>query len=98
MTEITPNELHTRMQQQDIFLLDVREPFEHEAFNIGGKLIPLGDIITMAENIPTDKPVILYCKTGIRSQLAIQRLQNKFGFTNLLNLKGGMEAWKKAIH
>ena len=97
MTEITPNELNKKIQQQDIFLLDVREPFEHEAFNIGGKLIPLGDIITMAENIPTGKPVILYCKTGIRSQIAIQRLQYKFGFTNLLNLKGGMEAWKKNI-
>lgn len=95
MTGITPKELQAKLQQQDLFLLDIREPFEQEAFNIGGELIPLGDIISKAENIPTDQPVIVYCEKGIRSQIAIQRLQDKFGFTNLINLTGGMEAWKK---
>jgi rhodanese-related sulfurtransferase len=85
------------MQQQEVYLLDVRELLEHEDFNIGGKLIPLGDLISQAENIPKDKPVIVYCKKGIRSQIAIQRLQEKFDFTNLVNLKGGMDAWKKSI-
>jgi adenylyltransferase/sulfurtransferase len=97
MTGITPAELQTRLQHEKLFLLDVREPFEHADFNIGGLLIPLGDIISMAENIPADEPVIVYCKKGIRSQIAIQRLQDKFGFTNLINLKGGMEAWKREV-
>ncbi len=97
MTDITPIELQELIQQQDIFLLDVREPHEHAAFNIGGELIPLGDVMRNAANIPKDKPVIVYCKKGIRSQLAIQRLQDKFGFTNLINLKGGMEAWKRDV-
>lgn len=94
MIHITPRELQIRLQQQELFLLDVREPFEHEAFNIGGQLIPLGNIIGMAENIPYNQPVIVYCKKGIRSQIAIQRLENKFGFANLINLEGGIEAWK----
>lgn len=97
MTGITPAELQNRLQHEKLFLLDVREPFEHADFNIGGQLIPLGDIISMAENIPADEPVIVYCKKGIRSQIAIQRLQDKFGFTNLINLKGGMEAWKREV-
>ncbi len=97
MTTITPIELQELIQQQDIFLLDVREPHEHTAFNIGGELIPLDDVMRSAANIPKDKPVIVYCKKGIRSQLAIQRLQDKFGFTNLINLTGGMEAWKREI-
>jgi len=97
MTGITPAELKTRLQHEKLFLLDVREPFEHADFNIGGQLIPLGEIISMAENIPTDEPVIVYCKKGIRSQIAIQRLQDKFGFSNLINLKGGMEAWKREV-
>jgi adenylyltransferase/sulfurtransferase len=97
MTGITPAELQNRLQHEKLFLLDVREPFEHADFNIGGQLIPLGDIISMAENIPADEPVIVYCKKGIRSQIAIQRLQEKFGFTNLINLKGGMEAWKREV-
>lgn len=97
MTEITPIDLHTLLQQQEVFLLDVREAHEHEDFNIGGELVPLSDLISKAANIPKDKPVVVYCKKGVRSQLAIQRLQGKFGFTNLINLKGGMDAWKKSI-
>jgi rhodanese-related sulfurtransferase len=97
MTDITPRELHLLMQQQDIYLLDVREPLEHETFNIGGQLISLSDVMSNATSIPKNKPVVVYCKKGLRSQLAIQRLEDKFGFTNLINLKGGMEAWKREL-
>lgn len=97
MREITPEQLHRWLQQEKIFLVDVREPYEHEEFNIGGHLIPLGSIISMSGTLPKETPVIVYCKRGIRSQIAIQRLQDKFGFTNLINLKGGMVAWKKII-
>jgi rhodanese-related sulfurtransferase len=97
MTDITPRELQALMQQQDIFLLDVREALEHESFNIGGELISLNDVMSSASSIPKNKPVVVYCKKGIRSQLAIQRLEDKFGFTNLINLKGGMEAWKRDV-
>jgi adenylyltransferase/sulfurtransferase len=45
--------------------------------------------------IPSDQPVVVYCKKGIRSQIAIQRLEEKLGLTNLINLKGGMDAWKR---
>jgi adenylyltransferase/sulfurtransferase len=72
-------------------LIDVREPYEHEAYNIGGTLIPLADIIKSAAAIPTDKPVVIYCRKGIRSQIAIQRLEAKFGYNNLINLQGGVE-------
>lgn len=72
-------------------LIDVREPFEHEAYNIGGTLIPLAEIIKNAAAIPTDKPVVIYCRKGIRSQIAIQRLEAKFGYNNLINLQGGVE-------
>lgn len=72
-------------------LIDVREDFEHEDFNIGGQLIPLSEILQHASTIPRDIPVVVYCRKGIRSQIAIQRLEDKFGFTNLLNLEGGVE-------
>lgn len=97
MIHISPEELKKKLEHEDVFLLDVREPHEHEAFNIGGELVPLDTIIANAANIPSDKPVIVYCKRGIRSQIAIQRLQDKFGFTNLINLQGGMEAWRKLM-
>ena len=96
MTNITAAALQQQMQQaeQPPFLLDVRERDEHESFNIGGIWIPLGDIMSMAHTLPTNQPVIVYCKRGIRSQIAIQRLEAKFGFTNLINLEGGLESWK----
>ena len=83
---------------EDIQLIDVREPYEHEEFNIGGELIPLNEIAQQVDKIYADKPVILYCRKGIRSQIAIQRLQEKHPFTNLFNLIGGTEAWKKQFN
>ena len=99
LKQVKPIELFQKLQQGDnCELIDVREPHEHEQFNIGGRLIPLDDIMGKSGSIPTDKEVIFYCKIGIRSQIAIQRLQERFGFTNLVNLQGGMEAWKKELN
>ena len=96
LKQVTPAELKSKLQShQDLLLIDVREPNEHDQYNIGGKLIPLGEVMEHVSQIPKDKEVVIYCKMGIRSQIAIQRLQDKFGFTNLLNLKGGIEAWKR---
>jgi rhodanese-related sulfurtransferase len=82
----------------DFQLIDTREPYEHEAFNIGGTLFPLAEITKHLNEIEKEKPVILYCRAGVRSQIAIQRLMEKYPFNNLYNLVGGMEAWKKAFN
>ena len=93
---ITVIQLKHKIENNDDFqLIDVREPDEHAAFNIGGELIPLSFITQHTEKIKIDKPVIFYCRKGIRSQIAIQRLQEKYPYTNLINLIGGTEAWKK---
>lgn len=80
---------------EDIFLLDVREIFEREQFNIGGEHVPLAGIMEYAPQIPQDKKVILYCEKGIRSGIAIQRLQQRYPQLQLYNLGGGIQAWKK---
>ena len=96
MTTITPLELQKSIAVKDNFLLiDVREDFEHEHFNIGGILMPMGTVTQSIDHIPTDKPVIFYCEKGIRSVIIIQRLEDTYGFKNLVNLAGGMQAWKK---
>ena len=97
MNSISPAELKKIMDADPsaMELVDVREKAEHEAFNIGGKLISFMDVIDNHEAIPRDKSVVLYCSKGVRSFLAIQRLEEKYGFTNLYNLSGGMDAWKK---
>jgi len=75
-------------------LIDVREPWEHEAYSIGGQLIPMGSLAAAIGSIPRDKDVVLYCEKGIRSVVAIQRLETA-GFSNLINLSGGMKAWRE---
>ena len=98
MKSITSKELQQLINdKKDIQLIDVREPDEHEEFNIGGELIPLGEVTVHLDKINIDKPVIVYCRKGIRSQFAIQKLQDKFPFNNLFNLVGGVEAWKKEV-
>jgi len=96
MQSVSPTELKIRLLQgEDIILIDVREFFEHQDFNIGGILIPLHDIFQQKDKFENNKPIVVYCQKGIRSQIAIQRLQQKFGFNHLINLQGGMDAWKK---
>jgi adenylyltransferase/sulfurtransferase len=98
MKGISAKELLDLFQHKNDFqLIDVRESFEHDEFNIGGTLIPLSQIIQHIGSIEKDKPVVIYCHKGIRSQIAIQRLQEKFPFNNLVNLIGGTEAWKKEV-
>ncbi len=88
--EITPKQLIDLQQQEDIQLIDVREPYEYEIANIGAQLIPLGSIKNNVTAIDRNKKVVLHCKTGNRSIQAIQLLEKEFGFTNLYNLQGGV--------
>lgn len=96
--EITVRELHALIQRkQDFQLLDVREPYEYDIANLGGELIPLNQIEEQVEKIASDKRVIVHCRSGKRSQQAIEQLEKKYGFTNLYNLQGGILAWAKEI-
>lgn len=100
MENITVEALHERLENgEKIHLVDVREPNEHEEFNIGGKLIPLGKIRNMeTEEIDEikDEEIILYCRSGNRSGQAAAFLET-LGFSNVKNLTGGMLAWKEKI-
>ncbi|MGB0863196.1 MAG: rhodanese-like domain-containing protein [Saprospiraceae bacterium] len=91
MKQITLKNLEKwKSQSTEFELVDVREEEEHEFFNIGGQHIPLEDVIREVDDIRRDIPVIIYCKRGIRSQIAIQKLERKFNFDNLYNLQGGI--------
>ena len=61
--------------------------------NIGAELIPLATVVEQAGKISKDQPVIVHCKMGGRSAKAIRELEEKYGFTNLYNLKGGIIAY-----
>ena len=95
MEQLTPYELKSWMKQgRAFFLADVREEWEHAEYNIGGTSIPLGTIMSRKLEFPHDQDIVLYCEKGIRSVIAIQRLEEN-GFTRLFNLSGGIKAWKE---
>ncbi len=79
-----------RADGKDFLLIDVREPMEHDSYNIGGRLLPLGELQRSADSIPSHIPVVFYCKRGIRSMIAIQKLQAKIPDGDFYNLKGGI--------
>ena len=89
--EITAKELYDLQVKGEPFqLIDVREPYEYDIVNIGAELIPLATVANNAAKINKDQKVIVHCKMGGRSAKAIRELEEKFGFDNLYNLKGGI--------
>ncbi|MHB1947258.1 MAG: molybdopterin-synthase adenylyltransferase MoeB [Gammaproteobacteria bacterium] len=76
----------------DFFLLDVRERDEFAEINLGGYLIPLGELPERLGEIEKSKTIIVHCKTGRRSVKAVEILL-KNNFSHVRNLKGGLMAW-----
>jgi adenylyltransferase/sulfurtransferase len=98
MKEVTVQELKKMMDSgEDFQLIDVREPHEADICEIGGELIPQGDIPNNVSRVSKDKKVIIHCRSGARSGNMVQWLEKNHGFTNLYNLKGGILAWAREI-
>lgn len=92
--EITPEELYNWQVTGEAFqIIDVREQHEYDIVNIGAELIPLSTVAANVDRISKDQKVVVHCKMGGRSAKAIRELEEKFGFENLYNLKGGILRW-----
>lgn len=91
MNHLTFSELQKwKAANKPFQLIDVREPDEHESYNIGGQLIPLQSIFRKTDLLDFSQPIVIYCKRGIRSQLAIQRLSIRFPEVQFYNLSQGI--------
>jgi sulfur-carrier protein adenylyltransferase/sulfurtransferase len=95
--DIQPEELKRRIDAgEDIFILDVREPHEYQTANIGGHLIPLGDLPKRTSELDPDREIVAHCKAGGRSAKAVEFLRQQ-GFKNVRNLTGGITAWSEKV-
>ncbi len=95
--QMTPVELKQKLDAgDDIFVLDVREPHEFQIAQIGGHLIPLGDLQKRVGELDPSKEVVVHCKMGGRSQKAAEFLQQS-GFKKVHNLAGGIDAWSTQV-
>jgi adenylyltransferase/sulfurtransferase len=94
--DISPYDAQQRLRSGATHLLDVREPHEYEICNLGGQLIPLGQLPDRIGELNRSHPIIVHCKLGGRSAAAVQLLRDN-GFENVFNMRGGITAWSEQI-
>jgi len=98
--EIDPRELKERVEGGDsLVLVDVREPFEQAMLDLpdyGQRLIPVKEIPSAGSELDPESEIVLYCRSGMRSAWAAERLL-EMGFPRVLNLKGGINGWKAEV-
>jgi sulfur-carrier protein adenylyltransferase/sulfurtransferase len=95
--EIQVEELKRRLDAGDnLFVLDVREPHEYQICNIGGYLIPLGDLPKRVSELDSSREIVAHCRSGVRSAKAVGFLQQA-GFKKVHNLAGGILAWADRV-
>ncbi len=95
--EITAEQLKKKMDKNENFrLIDIREPYETLISNIGGEPIPMNSIPSRIDDLNKEEEIILYCRTGHRSESAVLYLR-KQGFKNAKHLLGGIYSWADKI-
>jgi sulfur-carrier protein adenylyltransferase/sulfurtransferase len=95
--QITPEQLKQELDaKKDLFVLDVREPYEFQIANLGGHLIPLNDLPKRVGELNPQQDIVVHCKGGGRSQQAAEFLK-KSGFEKVRNLAGGINGWSDRV-
>jgi adenylyltransferase/sulfurtransferase len=95
--QLTVKELKQRLDAgEDVFVLDVREPYEYQIANIGAKLIPQNDVPKRLDEIDRNREIVVHCRSGQRSQRIAEYLAQQ-GYGNVKNLAGGILAWADEI-
>ena len=97
LPEMTVEELKRRLDAgDDLFVLDVREPHEYQICNLGGHLIPLGDLPRRVSELDSSREIVAHCRSGVRSGKAVDFLRQA-GFKKVHNLAGGILAWADRV-
>ncbi len=98
MKEISPNELKARLDKGEaIQVIDIREAHEVESGRINSLHIPMAEVMDRSDEIKTDCPVVIHCRSGARSSAMVFALETQKGFDNIYNLAGGIQAWAEEI-
>ena len=98
MELITVEEVKKRLDKgEDFCLIDVREVWEYEEDNIGAQNIPLAEIPNKLNELAElkEREIIIHCKSGNRASQAQMYLKQQ-GFQAVINMKGGIEAYRAA--
>jgi adenylyltransferase/sulfurtransferase len=95
--QLSVKELKARIDAgEEVYIIDVREPYEYQIAQIGGKLIPQNEVPQRLAEIDREREVIVQCRSGARSQRIAEYLKQS-GYPNVVNLAGGILAWSDEI-
>lgn len=98
MNSISPLALKEKIDNNDNFqLIDIRENYEFESFNIGGINIPLNQVFSTLDKIEKDKTIIYCCAYGFKSKAIIHTIKRKLKLEDIYSLEGGIEAYAAEI-
>ena len=97
MREFDAEELKRHLESNTPFLLDVRQPWEYEICSLdGSQLIPMGQVPSKIDELDSERETVVICHHGVRSRQVAYYLEQA-GFSNVINLKGGMNAWAQSV-
>lgn len=98
MRFISALELHQALKDGQSFeIVDIREPYEYSACNIGSTHIPMGEICSRTAELPMDKNIVILCRSGRRAEAVANILLTDYSMSNIYILEGGILAWKEHI-
>ncbi len=95
--EVDPNEAKRLIDHEGAILIDCRERKEWDKSRIpGAQLKPMSTVNDWYGDLPTDGTVLIHCESGARSAQITHALTSQVGLSNVLNVAGGIKAWRKA--
>jgi rhodanese-related sulfurtransferase len=96
--EITAKEVNQRRERnEELTLLDVREPWERQATSIeGSRHIPMSDVPARLQELDPDEHIVVYCHHGVRS-LSVTDWLRKQGYEKVQSMSGGIEQWSLEV-
>ena len=98
MRRFSPQQLADYVQDNTPLLLDVREPWEYAICKLdGSELVPMRQIPAFAPQLDPQQDIVVICHHGIRSKAVCDYLEQQHGYTRLINLEGGVDAWAKQL-
>lgn len=98
MQFISVEDLKKRFEESaPIFLVDIRENYEREAYSIPSYHIPMAEVCDRLNEFPSDQQVVVMCNSGKRAEALVNLLETDFGKKELTVLEGGISAWMDQI-
>lgn len=98
MRYISPKDCKKRLDNNEVEVIDIREPYEFEACNAGFKNIPMAELTLIIKNLASDKDNVIMCKSGKRAEAIVNFLETEHKISNLLVLEGGITEWANQIN